>query len=110
MVSLTTILRTSAEETALRTKPATKTRKIREIKVLFMGRQFMDREFMGRESGRVARGHFSFRTRIFLLLFATCGRDFLLGLAGAGIAGARAGPAGKSGASGDEARAALVSE
>src|ERR1039458_5292183 len=99
MVSLTTILRISAEEKELRIRAATRPRRIREIAVLFMSRQ----------RGRILRPHPS-STRIFLLLFVTRGRHFLFGLGRAGVLRTEAAPAGKIGAPGDQASAALVGE
>src|ERR1019366_1313992 len=87
MVSLTTILRTSAKEVELRARAATRPRRIREIGVLFMSRHLL--------------------STIFLLLFVTHGRHFF-GLTAAGIPGVQTTPAGKTGAACDEAGAALV--
>src|SRR5580658_1362678 len=73
----------------LRTKAATRARRIRGIRLPFIGRQSP--------------------TTIFLLSFMARGRHFS-GLAGAGIPRVRAVPAGKTGAAGDQASAALVRE
>src|SRR6267154_457950 len=89
MVSLTTILRIWARETELRIKIASRPKSIRET-VLFMSRLSP--------------------STLLLLLFIDHGRDFLGRWFGLGIAGACFAPSGKTGATGDQASAALVSE
>src|SRR5271154_3926320 len=88
MVSLITILRTSAEQMELRIKAAPRLRRIREIEERFIIRLAS--------------------ARIFLLLFVSRDRHFF-GFA-AGIPSACASPAGKSGTAGDQTSAALVGE
>src|SRR5271167_1402020 len=89
MVSLTTILRTSAGERELRRSAVTRANRTRELRVLFIGRRPP--------------------TTIFLLSFVTRSRHFF-GLDRVGVRGVRATPSGKTGAAGDEACAALVSK
>src|ERR1700683_2663647 len=89
MVSLTTILRTSAEEAEWRTRTATRLRRIRGIGLAFIGPLPPP--------------------TIFLLLFVTDGGHFF-GFASAGISVRSDTPAGKTGAAGDQPSAALVGE